>query len=199
MTHNQQQHFHFTALFFFVFYWFYFCDRRILFHWFYLIQNCFQSWSVWISSDSEVSNFVPSSMLLSWQQTCFVATNMCLSQQTHVCRDKTFVGAKMIQTFVGAKIILVAAPANDRALLWWPRSVVLSLVLTLACRLPTTDSPLPTPRWSCPTKLIITDTIKLPRGCTKRIFMSNLSLKLQAWWNTARGNQPAAQAATEAA
>ena len=96
MTYNQQQHFRFTALFFFVFYWFYFFDRLILFHWFYLLQNCFQSWLVWISSDWdwEVSNFVLASMLLSWQQTCFVATNMCfvatnacLSRQ-NFCRDK---------------------------------------------------------------------------------------------------------------
>ena len=35
----------------------------------------------------------------------FVMSNTCLSQQTHVCHDKTF---------VVAKIIPVAAPANDR-------------------------------------------------------------------------------------
>ena len=44
------------------------------------------------------------STLLSWQKTCFVATNMCLLRQTHVCCDKTF---------VATKIILVAAPASD--------------------------------------------------------------------------------------
>ena len=44
------------------------------------------------------------SILLSRQKRCFVVTNTCLSRQTSVCRDKTFVATKMI---------LVAAPAND--------------------------------------------------------------------------------------
>ena len=44
------------------------------------------------------------SILLSQQKTCFVMTNTWLSQQTHVCCDKTS-GA--------TKIILVTTPAND--------------------------------------------------------------------------------------
>ena len=35
---------------------------------------------------------------------CFVVTNLCLSQETHVCGAKTFVATKMV---------LVAAPGND--------------------------------------------------------------------------------------
>ena len=48
--------------------------------------------------------------VLSWQtllsRQIFVLTDTCLSQQTRVCRDKTF---------VATKIILVVAPANDIA------------------------------------------------------------------------------------
>ena len=49
-------------------------------------------------------NLVATSILLSRQKTCFVVTNTCLSLQTHVCHNKSFVTTKMI---------LVAAPAND--------------------------------------------------------------------------------------
>ena len=45
------------------------------------------------------------SIFLSRQKMCFVVTNTCLSQQTCVCHDKTFVATKMI---------LVAVPANDK-------------------------------------------------------------------------------------
>ena len=54
-------------------------------------------------------NMFVATKLLSWQITfimtkdCFVVTNMHLSQQTHVCCDKTFVTTKML---------LVASPAN---------------------------------------------------------------------------------------
>ena len=40
------------------------------------------------------------SILLSWQKVCFVATNLCLSQQNY-CYDKMI-------------LVVVAAPANDR-------------------------------------------------------------------------------------
>ena len=70
-------------------------------------------------------------MRLSRQKTSFVATKVCLSRQNCVCRDKYllqqtrvcrdrhfFVSTKDVfcrdKTFVAAKIILVAAPANDR-------------------------------------------------------------------------------------
>ena len=50
-------------------------------------------------------SFLSASILLSRQQTCFVATNTLL-RQTRVCRNKTFVATKMI---------LAAAPVNDTA------------------------------------------------------------------------------------
>ena len=38
----------------------------------------------------ETKLFVATGMLLSWEKTCFVMSNPCLSQQTRVCRDKAF-------------------------------------------------------------------------------------------------------------
>ena len=55
---------------------------------------------------SRQTRFVAASMILSRQTTRFVATNKCLSRQIRVCRNKTFVATKMI---------LVAAPANNKA------------------------------------------------------------------------------------
>ena len=49
-------------------------------------------------------SFLSVSILLSRQRTCFVATNTCLSQQTRVYRNNTFVATKMI---------LTAAPVSD--------------------------------------------------------------------------------------
>ena len=50
-------------------------------------------------------SFVSTSILLSRQNMCFITTNACLLQQTHFCYDKMCVTTKMI---------LVAAPTNDR-------------------------------------------------------------------------------------
>ena len=49
-------------------------------------------------------NFVVTSIFLSWQKTCFIATNPQLLWQTHNGHDKPF---------VATKIMLVAAPTND--------------------------------------------------------------------------------------
>ena len=59
-------------------------------------------------------------LCLTRQKTCFVATNTCLSRQTRVSGDKSFVATKMI---------LMAAPASDnqqlsnmiqkRCTFWW--------------------------------------------------------------------------------
>ena len=59
--------------------------------------------------------------LLSWQKyACyaktFVATKLCLLQQTHVCHDKTFVATNICRNqnnFVTTKMVLVAVPASD--------------------------------------------------------------------------------------
>ena len=87
-------------------------------------------------------SFVTTSIFLSWQNTCFVATTTCLSLEKSACRDKTFVATKLClsrqkfchdehtfvatktflrqthvrrdKTFVATKIILVAARASDR-------------------------------------------------------------------------------------
>ena len=64
--------------------------------------------------------FCHGKVCLSWQKffsqqkVCFVMTNTCLSWQTCVCRDETFVTTKMI---------LVAAPANDSS---WCEGTVLT-------------------------------------------------------------------------
>ena len=76
------------------------------------------------------------------QKTCFVATNTCLSRQTRVCGDKSF---------VATKIILVAVPASDsqqqshmiqkRCTFWWitaymienePQSTKLNVMIILS-------------------------------------------------------------------
>ena len=55
-----------------------------------------------------VTKLVATRRFLSPQKTFFVITNMCLSQQTCVCRDKSML--------VVMKSILVAAPTNDSPL-----------------------------------------------------------------------------------
>ena len=54
--------------------------------------------TVCLSRDKHIcldTRSVSTSILLSRQKTCFVATNTCWSRQKYACRDKTFVATKL--------------------------------------------------------------------------------------------------------
>ena len=85
-------------------------------HWLELLQVSFLSQQTRVCGNRST---VATSIFLSWQKTCFVATNTCLLQQAYFCCDKRCVLSWQSRIchnkpmFVATQMIHVAAPADD--------------------------------------------------------------------------------------
>ena len=74
------------------------------------------SWQNYVSIIFVATNNFAMTKVLSRQKTCFVMTNTCLSRQTRVCHDKTFVATKwyLWQLLPMIRYSLLPAPSPHR-------------------------------------------------------------------------------------